>query len=56
MEKKKYTIEVTGTYSATTEKLLSEEEYSLIKELCDVLDTGYEGLRIHDGWDLDLGI
>lgn len=56
MEKKKYTIEISGTYNSTIEKLLSEEEYILIKELCDALDTGYESLTIHDGWNLDLGL
>ena len=50
MEKKKYTIEISGSYNAYVEKELSEEEYALIVELCDVLDTGSESLRIYDGW------
>ena len=55
MEKKKYTIQIAGSYDAKAERLLSEEEYELIKGLCEVLDTGYESLYIHEGWDLDLG-
>jgi hypothetical protein len=55
MEKKKYTIEISGSYYATSEKLLSEEEFALIEELCKELQTGYESLSIHEGWKLDLG-
>lgn len=50
MEKKKYTIEISDTYNTYIEKELSEEEYDLIKELCDTLQTGYEGLYLHEGW------
>jgi len=56
MEKKKYTIEISGTYNSYVEKELSEEEYALIKELCDTLQTGYEGLYIHEGWGLGVSL
>jgi len=49
-EKKKYTIEISGTDGASIQREYTDAEYAIVKDLCEELWTGYENLRIHDGW------
>ena len=54
MEKELYTIGIAGTMGTSVERMLTHDEYLLIKDLCDELDTGYESITVHKG-SVDLG-
>src|ERR1035441_10549376 len=47
IEKKKYTIEISGTDSNSILREYTDAEYAIVKDLCEELWTGYEILRIH---------
>lgn len=49
-----YTIAISGTMGTSVQKALTDDEYLLIKELCDELKTQYESIEIYEGL-VDLG-
>lgn len=54
MEKKIYTIGISGTDGTSVQRELTEAEYLLVKGLCDDLKTQYESVEIYEG-AVDLG-